>query len=244
MVTLYSGVVSVNSDGKSAALVLKTSVPTTIVGGVTQQKSTGAVTASLRTADGATVSLTGTFTKATGSMTVQGGGYQFTATAKADGSVTGAGTFGGSAGLVALSSPGSPLSVSAATVTSTVSVQPYCGTYNGFYTNNVGPGNPEGGSFCLTVSGTSVWGSAPASGTVALGESAVLYFSGTTSGSQIRASCTNCTATITGQFGAGSANGNYVSSDANGGSSGTWSSKALPEPNPPIDPPVDTLGGS
>src|SRR5689334_19290541 len=163
VITLYSGVVSVNSDGKSAALVLKTSVPTTIVGGVTQQKSTGAVTASLNTADGGTVSLTGTFTKTTGIMTVQGGGYQFTATAHADGSVTGAGTFGGSAGLLALSAPGSPLSVSAAAVTSTASVQPYCGTYNGFYKNNVGPGNPEGGSFCLTVSGTRVWGSAPAS---------------------------------------------------------------------------------
>ena len=165
VVTYYAGTVATQPAGSAAgAITLRTTVQTTLVNGVAQPDPTGAATSILSQVSGADVTLYGTVTTATHTVTLSGGGYQLTATVGPNGGLSGSGTYGAGASLNSLATGQTAVSVSwlQMLVRSEAFADPpltYCGAYSGTY---VGPGGPnaESGGVCLTTTGADLSGSA------------------------------------------------------------------------------------
>jgi len=254
--TSWTGVVAVDDQQRSGAITLRSLVTTTIVNGKTLESPTGTVTGAIATTGGSTVSLTGTLTQATKSVTVQGGGYQFTATYAADGTLSGSGAY--TAGLAAqadqrvtaMAASSSKVAVSAQVLKSGQLVQSYFGRYDGIYTSPRG-NETEGGGFCFTLTGFSLYGTAPAS--CSPGQECIpdyFTFTGSVNGGNVSASVIGANQTMTGSGTlSGGYSGSYSGSDGIGRSSGTWQVRPTgpaptlpPDPSPPASPPAPSLG--
>lgn len=238
-VTYYAGVLAAQTaGGGSGALTLRATVQTTLVNGAAQQAPTGAVTGLLNTIDGAQVTLYGTLTLASSLITLAGGGYQLTATASPDGTLSGSGTYTGAAGLqphvTALAAGTTAFSVTAVATTATTLPATFCGSYNGRYTAP-GTSQSESGGICFTISGSRVTGSAPTSGEISPGSPSTIAFSGTVVGASLTAGDGHIR--LNGQF-SSQWSGSYSGSDGKGVSNGTWyASGSMPQPaNPELIP--------
>jgi len=241
---IFDGTVGVTVAGKSGAFWVRAAIPSTVSGGVVTYAPTGTVDGMLTTVDGQRVPLTGTVVRVSGVFTVQGGAYQFTATAASGATLlTGSGSFTtpatARASGASLIGGSVPIVISAKRSVVGSAAAKYCGSYAGFSTDAGKPTQPESGALCFTIENGRVNGAGTAS------DGDVVRFWGTATASSFDAGVADGNARLIGQLGS-NWSGTYSGGDAENTFQGTWTAPGRPividVPSPPADIPPLTLG--
>lgn len=163
VVTTYEGVLSAGTSN-AAAVTLVSTVPQDSAGAAPTEVGAAAgpatATATIRSQEFGTVQLTGSYNTVTRTFSLQGSGYQLTATVGSDNTVTGSGTRNGT-----------PLVLKALPSTANSPSVSFCGTYEGTYVavvNGTTITDPGWGTLSFVIDGNettpgsgrhNVWGS-------------------------------------------------------------------------------------
>lgn len=146
IVSTYEGVLAIGSEASAAITLVSRVPPAGAAGAVPTGPSAAAgdatATGTIKSSEIGTVQLSGDYDVATRTFSLQGSGYQLTASVQSDNTVKGTGTLGST-----------PLSlVGVASTASSPSVQ-FCGRYTGTYTGANGT-EPGTGLLSFTIQGT------------------------------------------------------------------------------------------